>query len=444
MNTLREAVGEYLEMRRGLGFKLQEAGKGLINFITFLEQHHASYITQELALAWAQQPSNVQPAHSAQRLSFVREFARFRSATDPRTQIPLQGLLPFQPKRARPYLYSDEEIRSLLRAALKMPCRFERGKLRPWVYYCLFALLSLSDLRLGEARNLELQDADLKAAVLTIRGTKFGNTRLVPLHASTCTVLADYIARRQRHWAGRAVSSYLFVSSWGNRLDEGDIHRTFYALSRQIGLRGTSESRGPRLHDMRHRFATTTLVQWYRSGQDPERRLPLLSTYLGHVHVSDTQWYLEGSPELMREAMQRLQQRWEDRPLNAPISLAALLERFFTQRLMQQRQASPHTISSYRDTFHQFLKFTEQRLRKEPSRLVFQEIDAPLITAFLDHLEKHQGLSTRSRNLRLTALRSFFRFAAFEAPTHSAQIQRVLAIPSKRFTRTLVQFLTRA
>jgi len=168
MNTLREAVGEYLEMRRGLGFKLREAGKGLIDFITFLEQHNASYVTQALALAWAQQPSNVQPAHSAQRLSFVREFARYRSATDPRTQMPLQGLLPFQPKRARPYLYSDEEIRSLLRAALKMPCRFERGKLRPWVYYCLFGLLSVSGLRLGEARNLELQDADLKAAVLNI------------------------------------------------------------------------------------------------------------------------------------------------------------------------------------------------------------------------------------------------------------------------------------
>ena len=251
MSTLREAVGEYLEMRHGLGFKLQEAGKGLIDFITFLEQHSANYITQELALVWAQQPSNVQPAQSAKRLSFVREFARYRSATDPRTQVPLQGLLPFKPKRARPYLYSDEEIRSLLRAALNMPCRFERGKLRPWVYYCLFGLLSVSGLRLGEARNLELQDVDLEAAVLTIRGAKFGKTRLVPLHASTCTVLGDYIARRQRHWAGRVVSSYLFVSNWGNRLDEGEIHRTFYALSRQIGLRGTSDSRGPRLHDMR-------------------------------------------------------------------------------------------------------------------------------------------------------------------------------------------------
>jgi site-specific recombinase XerD len=129
--------------------------------------------------------------------------------------------------------------------------------------------------------------------------------------------------------------------------------------------------------------------------------------------------------------------------MNTPISLAVLLERFFTHRLMQQRQASPHTLSSYRDTFRQFLKFAEQRLQKAPSRLSFQEIDAPLILTFLDYLEKHQGVSTRSRNLRLTALHSFFRFAAFETPTHSAQIQRVLAIPSKRFTRTLVQFLTR-
>ena len=314
MNTLREAVREYLDMRRGLGFKLREAGKELIDFARFLEQHHASYITQVLALAWAQQPSNVQPAYWARRLSSVRGFARYRSATDPRTQIPPLSLLPFQPKRARPYLYSEEEISRLLGAALRMPHRYERGKLRPRIYYCLFGLLSVSSLRLGEARNLELQDVDVKAAVLTIRGAKFGKNRLVPLHASTCAVLADYIARRQRHWAGRTVSSYLFVSSRGNRLDGGDIHRTFYALSRQIGLQGTSDSRGPRLHDMRHCFATRTLVQWYRSGQDPERRLPLLSTYLGHVHVADTQWYLEGSPELMREAMQRLEQRWEGQP----------------------------------------------------------------------------------------------------------------------------------
>jgi integrase len=314
MTTLREAVRDYLNLRRSLGFKLREAGKELIDFVRFLEQHNADYITQALALAWAQQPSNAQPAYRAHRLSSVRGFARYHSATDPRTQIPPPALLPFQPKRARPYLYSEEEIRSLLRAALRMPHRYQCGKLRPWTFYCLFGLLSVSGLRLGEARNLELQDVDLKAAVLTIRGAKFGKTRLVPLHASTCVVLADYLARRQRHWAGRTASSYLFLSSWGNRLDGGEIHRTFYALSRQIGLRGPSDRHGPRLHDMRHRFATNTLVRWYRSGQDPERRLPLLSAYLGHVHVADTQWYLEGSPELMREAMRRLQRRWEGRP----------------------------------------------------------------------------------------------------------------------------------
>lgn len=314
MTKLRQAVQEYVRMRRHLGFKLHEPAKGLLDFVRFMEQHRASYITQALALTWAQQPSNAQPAHWARRLSFVRGFAQYRSATDPRTQIPAQGLLPFQPKRARPYLYSDAEIRDLLRAALTMPCRYKRGRLRPWVYYCLFGLLSVSGLRLGEARNLELHDVDLKAALLTIRGAKFGKTRLVPLHRSTCRVLAEYIRRRNRHWRQRPVSSFLFVSSWGNRLDGGDIHRTFYALSRQIGLRGASDSHGPRLHDMRHRFATRTLVQWYRSNQDPERKLPLLSAYLGHVHVADTQWYLSGSPELMREAMHRLEHRWEDRP----------------------------------------------------------------------------------------------------------------------------------
>jgi integrase len=314
MNTLRQAVQEYLSMRRNLGFKLQDAGKGLLDFVAFMQRRRASYITQALALAWAQLPVNVQPAHWAQRLCFVRGFARYRSATDPRTQIPAQGLLPFQPKRARPYLYSDDEIRRLLRAALDMPYRYRSGELRPWVFHCLFGLLSVSGLRLGEARNLKLQDVDLKAALLTVRGAKFGKDRLVPLHVSTCKVLADYIARRSRHWAERSVSSYLFVSSWGNRLDGGDIHRTFYTLSRQIGLRGASDRHGPRLHDMRHRFATNTLVRWYSSDQDPERLLPILSAYLGHVHVEDTQWYLSGSPELMREAMRRLERCWENRP----------------------------------------------------------------------------------------------------------------------------------
>ena len=141
MNTLREAVHDYLTLRRSLGFKLHDAGKLLLAFVTFMEQRRASYITPQLALAWAQQPSTVQPAEWARRLSVVRTFARHRSATDPRTQIPPDGLLPYRPKRARPYLYSAKEIRDLLRAALSLP---DRGGLRPWTYHCLFGLLSVT------------------------------------------------------------------------------------------------------------------------------------------------------------------------------------------------------------------------------------------------------------------------------------------------------------
>jgi len=310
MNTLREAVQEYLSLRRGLGFKLREDGARLFDFAAFMEQRKASYITHKLALTWAQAPPAL-PSEWARRLGFVRVFARYRSASDPRTEIPPNGLLRYRSTRVRPYLYSDLEIRTLLDATLKLRCR---TTLRPWTYYCLFGLLSVSGLRLGEALNLELQDVDLEAAVLTIRSGKFGKSRLVPLHSSTRDVLADYIARRSRFAVGRSVSSNVLVSSRGKRLHDRVVHETFNALLRQIGLRGPSDSRGPRLHDFRHRFAVLTLLNWYRSGKDAERLLPILSTYLGHVHVSDTYWYLQSWPELMREAMARLERRWEEQP----------------------------------------------------------------------------------------------------------------------------------
>ena len=195
MTTLRNAVHEYLAMRRNLGFKLYEAGKALPAFVTFMEQQGAAVITSQLALTWAQQPTTVQPAEWGRRLRIVRGFARYRSATDPRTQIPPEGLLPYRPKRARPYVYSDEEIRRLLRAALTLP---GGSALRRWTYYCLFGLLGVAGLRISEARHLELPDVDLAAGVLTIRGTKFGKSRLIPLHASTCRVLATYLVHRAR------------------------------------------------------------------------------------------------------------------------------------------------------------------------------------------------------------------------------------------------------
>lgn len=278
MSSLRQSIAEYLALRRSLGFKLKEASQTLPDFAAFMERRRASYITPALALRWAQKPEHATPGYWASRLCHVRQFARYRSASDPRTQIPPPYLLPYKPKRARPYLYTDREIQQLLYTTLQTrlsPKHRKTCALLPWVYYCLFGLLSVSGLRLGEARNLQLDDVDLKAGVLTVRGGKLGKDRWVPLHVSTCKVLRQYFERRQRHWAGRAVSSYFFVSSWGNRLDTGAIHRAFYAASRRTGLRGTRDSHGPRLHDLRH--SSGTLIVPAAAGQSVYSRSVAIS-----------------------------------------------------------------------------------------------------------------------------------------------------------------------
>jgi integrase/recombinase XerD len=307
MKRLRKAVHNYLAMRRALGFKLRDAAVGLLDFVAFLEREQASSITLELALQWATQPSHRQPAAWAQRLTWVRGFARHWSATDPRTEIPPWGLLPHRPGRARPYLYTDGEIERLLQAAKNLPS--SQG-LRGWTYACLFGLLAVTGLRISEALALTRQDVDLQQGLLTIRDSKFGKSRLVPLHRSTQRVLVEYAERRELILGSHATASFL-VSDRGRPLEGSTVRRTFYQLSRQTGLRRPADHHGPRLHDFRHRFAVRTLVEWYRSGQDVERRLPILSTYLGHAHVSDTYWYLSACPELMGLAKERVERRWE-------------------------------------------------------------------------------------------------------------------------------------
>lgn len=310
MNTLREALTAYLGMRRNLGFKLVETGRGLYDFISFLEIRRASYITKDLALEWSLQPTSAQPAHWARRLTWVRGFAKHRRASDPRTEIPPVGLLPFRAKRVTPYLYSDEEIQRLMEAALHMRAK---SRLRGLLFYSLFGLLAVTGLRISEALNLKIEDVDLADGLLVVRGTKFGKSRIVPLHPSTVRRLSDYEGHREQSLNGRS-ATFFFISSTGEKLDMGEVHRTFYRLSREIGLRLSTSSSGPRLHDFRHRFAVTTLVRWYRDGDQPERLLPVLSTYLGHVHVSDTYWYLTAFPELLGEAVKRLEDRWEVKP----------------------------------------------------------------------------------------------------------------------------------
>jgi len=309
MNTLRAAVDEYLEMRHALGYKLKDAAAALPTFISFLEKHGKSHITMELALEWSVLPSGVNPQSWAARLSFLRGFARYRSATDPRTEVPPCGLLPRGNSRAKPYPYTDEEIRGLMDAALRLQ---PNDGLRPWIYYCLFGLLPVTGLRIGETLSLQCSDVDLQEGILTVRRTKFGKSRLVPVHAATKQVLAEYAQRRGRFLCGQT-SQFFFVSDRGRPLADRTVHKTFDKVSRQIGLRGAKQTHGPRLHDFRHHFARQTLVSWYRSGQDVDRCMPILSTYLGHVGVTSTYWYLSLCPELMGLATARLERRWEGR-----------------------------------------------------------------------------------------------------------------------------------
>ena len=302
MTLLRKAVDDYLAMRRALGFELRLAGGMLRHFASFLEQQGASHVTTDLALRWAKRPVEVQPAQWANRLGVVRRFAQFLSASDQRTEIPPAGLLPFRYQRKPPYIYRDEEIERLLRAAHRI--QSSTGQ-RAASYSTLIGLLAVTGLRISEALGLDDRDIDLTEGVLAIRRTKFGKSRLVPLHPSTTGALRRYMRARDRILPVRPTDAFL-VGEQGRRLTEWTVRWTFVKLSREIGLRGPTDCRGPRLHDLRHRLAVRTLIGWYRRGVDVERRLPVLSTYLGHGHVTDTYWYLTAVPELLRLAAKRI------------------------------------------------------------------------------------------------------------------------------------------
>jgi integrase len=242
-------------------------------------------------------------------LTDVRGFARHVANIDPLTEAPPSGILPGL-KRAKPYVYSDAEVDALLAAALALP---PAGGLRRWTYHCLFGSIAVTGMRLSEAIGLQRGDIDLEEGVLTVRQTKFGKSRLIPLHSTTRAALRSYAERRDAHLGSRC-GPHFFVAERGGRLLHQYVHRVFWRLSYETGLRRPGDHSGPRVHDFRHRFAIRTLLDWYHEGADVERQLPTLSTYLGHACVRDTYWYLSACPELMQEAARRLDLRWEAEP----------------------------------------------------------------------------------------------------------------------------------
>ena len=301
MSTLRQAVPDYLVLRRSLGYKLEHYDPQLFDFVAHLERSGESYITAAAAVNWACLSPEASVMTKAMRLSVVRGFAEYVSALDPRTEVPSSALLPLPKQRPAPHIYKQDEIRALMNAAQEHP-----GPLMGDTYATLIGLLAATGMRLGEAINLDRPDFKVHDGLLVIRHTKFGKSREVPLHRTTIAALQAYAAKRDQV-IPQSRSPSFFLSQAGTRPFASNIDAVFPRLLCQIGLPDLAKHR-PRIHDLRHTFAVQTIIEWYKAGADVQARLPILSTYLGHVNPSNTYWYLTAVPELVSLAAERLEQ----------------------------------------------------------------------------------------------------------------------------------------
>jgi len=301
MSQLRQHVADYLRVRRALGYKLEEHEPLLNEFVDDLERAGTSTVTIEAALACAMKPQGVQPYRWKQRLTVIRGFARYLHALDPATQVPPSDLLAYRRRRPIPYLFRAQEITGLLAAAGALA-----HPLRAATHRTLFGLLAATGMRCGEALRLDRSDIDLNAGTLDIRKTKYNRSRRLPLHPSTVVALGDYVCGRDR-WLPIAAQPSFFVNTTGTRVQARRVRELFTKLIDQLGLEPRGGSGRPTVHDLRHSFAVSTLLAWYRTDVDVAARMPLLSAYLGHVSPTSTYWYLQAVPELLALAADRLE-----------------------------------------------------------------------------------------------------------------------------------------
>jgi integrase len=299
MSSLRLAVGDYLAMRRALGFKLDREQTLLPRFADFIQDRGEQHVSIDAALAWATLPAG-SAAWWSSRLQIARGFAAYMHAIDSDNEVPPFDLLPSPPHRATPYLYSPEQIDALIAAAGTL-----RTPLRVATMQTLLGLLAVTGMRIGEAVGLDHNDFDPRTGCLLVRGAKFGKSRELALHPSTVTALQRYLRRADRPPPSPGTSA-LLVTIVGTRLSTKDVQRTFATLRHRAGIQARSASCRPRLHDIRHSFAVATVLDAYRADVDVGRRLALLATYLGHVNPAATYWYLSAAPELMQLAAERL------------------------------------------------------------------------------------------------------------------------------------------
>jgi integrase len=301
MSALERRLSEYLAVRRALGYKLERAGKLLAQFLDWLNERELSVITTELALEWATLPPATGSNWHRQRLSVVRGFAAHLHAIEPAHEVPPADLLPSRRRRAVPYLYSDGEVLALMDAASIIPTPHRAATLRT-----LIGLLAVTGMRVGEAIRLDRSDVDCQHGLLIVRDSKFGKSRELALDPTTIAALRRYLRRRDRPSPVEPTPA-VFTSATGTRLTYCNVHLAFKRIVRHGGLEARSAECRPRPHDLRHTFAVNAILDAYRSGDDIQARLPLLSTYLGHVNPGSTYWYLQAAPELLALAGQRLE-----------------------------------------------------------------------------------------------------------------------------------------
>lgn len=299
MSTLRQALADYLTMRRALGYKMDKAERLLGQFTAFAGERGETHIRTETALTWATKPAGAAAIWTSRRLAEVRLFARHLQTLDPRTEVPPADLLPAQTRRATPYLYTPQEIAALMQATIIL-----RGSHVQATYRTLIGLLATTGMRIGEAIGLDRDDFDAGSGMVTIRHGKFDKARALPLHPSTVAALDGYLYRDDR--PRPAGMPPLLISSRGKRLRYTVVQPIFHKLLHHCGIAPRSAACRPRIHDLRHSFAVSTIVDGYRSG-DPGSRLAILSTYLGHADPGATYWYLSSAPELLGLAGERLE-----------------------------------------------------------------------------------------------------------------------------------------
>ena len=304
MTTLAKRLDDYIAIRRSLGYDLSGSERVLRRFTAFAERHGKDCITVELFLRWKAAYGAASNDTWSARLGMVRIFANWLQGLDARTEVPPMGLISGKPRRARPYIYSDGEVARIVTIAAGLP---SRNGLRGKTSATMLGLIAATGLRIGEAIGLDDVDVDLDAAILTINRGKNGKARLVPITPSVVHRLRTYRAERTRIIG--AGSSPFFLNENGRRPSENCVRHNFVRACQRIGLRKPKTYRrpgvGPRIHDLRHTFAVRTIIDWYRTGLDPDREMLKLSTYLGHSTPESTYWYIEAVPELLQLASKR-------------------------------------------------------------------------------------------------------------------------------------------